>query len=168
MKNLKPLLIPTLLGLAALSTGANAAGEKKLTEQQVPKPVLEAFHKAYPHASNLKYEADRKGEKTVYEIEFKDQGIKREATYAAEGTLLETEEQVKPNTLPPTVTEALKKAHSHGTVEEAEKVMKPDGTVSGYEVEIKDGTQELEIHLDAAGKILRTEAEKEEGEIEIE
>ena len=33
----------TLLGLAALSTGANAGEEKKLTEQQVPKPVLEAF-----------------------------------------------------------------------------------------------------------------------------
>ncbi len=54
MKNLKPLLIPTLLGLAALSTGANAGEEKKLTEQQVPKPVLEAFHKAYPQAADIK------------------------------------------------------------------------------------------------------------------
>ena len=72
MKTIKTVLILTLLGLAVLSTGANAGEEKKLTEQQVPKPVLESFHKAYPHASDIKYEADRKGEKTVYEVEFKD------------------------------------------------------------------------------------------------
>ena len=159
MNNQNPLLISTLLGLAVLSTGAIAGGEKKVTEQQVPKPVLEAFHKAYPQAQDLKYEKDSNAGKTVYEVEFKDQGIEREATYTADGTLLETEEDIKPDSLPASITESLKKAHPHATVEEAEKVMKPDGTVSGYEVEIKDGKKELEIHLDAAGKILKTETE---------
>jgi len=164
MKTLTTLLIPTLLGLAALSTGANAGEEKKLTEQHVPKPVLEAFHKAYPQAADIKYEEEKEAGKTVYEVEFKDQGVKREASYAAEGTLVETEESIKPDELPAAVTEALKKAHPHATVKEAEKLMKPDGSVHGYEVEIKDGKKELEIHLDAAGKILKTEAEKGEAE----
>ncbi len=166
MKTLKTVLIPTLLGLAALSTGANASEEKKLTEQHVPKPVLESFHKAYPKATDIKYEEEKEAGKTVYEVEFKDQGAKREATYAADGTLLETEEYIKPDELPAPVAEALKKAHPHATVKEAEKVLKPDGSVSGYEVEIKDGKKEVEIHLDAAGKILKTEAEKEKGEAE--
>lgn len=166
MKTLKTVLIPTLLGLAALSTGANAGEEKKLTEQQVPKPVLEAFHTAYPQALGVKYEEDKVAGKTVYEVEFKDQGVEREATYAAEGTLIETEEDIKPDALPAAVTEALKKAHPHATLKEAEKLMKPDGSVSGYEVEIKDGKKEVEIHLDAAGKILKTETEKEKGETE--
>ncbi len=166
MKTLKTVLIPTLLGLAALSTGANAGEEKKITEQQVPKPVLEAFHKAYPQALDVKYEEEKEAGKTVYEVEFKEQGIKREATYAAEGTLLETKEDVKPDTLPAAITEALKKAHPRATVEEAEKIMKPDGSVSGYEVEIKDGKKELEIRLDATGKILKSGTEKKEGETE--
>ncbi len=166
MKNLKNVLIPALLGLAALSTGANAGGEKKLAEQQVPKPVLEAFHKAYPQATDIQYEAEKEAGKAVYEVEFKDQGVKREASYAAEGTLVETEESIKPDELPAAVTEALKKAHPHATVKEAEKVLKPDGSVSGYEVEIKDGKKEVEIHLDAAGKILKTGTEKEKGEAE--
>jgi len=166
MKALKIVLIPALLGLAALSTCANAAEEKKITVQQVPKPVLEAFHKAYPQALDVKYEVEKDAGKTVYEVEFKEQGIKREATYAAEGTLLETEEDIKPDTLPAAITEALKKSHPQATVEEAEKVMKPDGSVSGYEVEIKDGKKEFEIRLDATGKIFKTGTEKKEGETE--
>ncbi len=51
-------------------------------------------------------------------------------------------------------------------MKEAEKLLKPDGSIHGYEVEIKDGKKELEIHLDAAGKILKTETEKEKGEAE--
>jgi uncharacterized membrane protein YkoI len=157
----KSILIPALLGLAALSTVANAGEDKKLTEQQVPKPVLEAFHKAYPQATDLKYEKEIKGGKPAYEIEFKDQGAEREAYYSANGTLLETEEEIKPDELPPAVTEALKKAHPHATIAEAEKYIKPDGSISGYEVEIKDGNKELEIHFDLGGKILKTEVEKD-------
>ncbi len=49
------------------------------------------------------------------------------------------------------------KAHPKARIEEAEKVMQPDGTVSGYEVEIKVGGKELELELDTSGKILTTE-----------
>lgn len=166
MKPLKSLLMPTLLGLSVLSTGAIAGGEKKISEGQVPKPVLEAFHNAYPHAADLKYEADSKSGKTVYEIEFKHQGIEREVTYSANGTLLETEEAIKPDALPAAITEALRKAHPHATLEEVEQVMEPDGKVNGYEVEIKDGQKVWEVHLDIAGRILKTETEKEEDETE--
>jgi len=37
--------------------------------------------------------------------------------------------------------------------------MKPDGTLTGYEVEIKTGKKEVELHLDTNGKILKTENE---------
>ncbi len=37
--------------------------------------------------------------------------------------------------------------------------MKPDGTITGYEVEIKEEGKELELELDGSGKILRTERE---------
>jgi len=166
MNTVKRLSIPTLFGLAVISAGATAGGESKVAEQQVPQPVLEAFHKAYPQAQDIKYEKDSKAGKTVYEIEFQDKGLEREATYSANGVLLETEEDIKPDALPAAVTQALKKAHPHATLEEAEKVMKPDGKVSGYEVEVKEGEKEWEVHLDTAGKILKTEAEEEEGETE--
>ena len=158
-KNL--VLIPALLTLAALSTVANAGQEKKLTQKQVPKEVLEAFHKAFPQATNIKYESEGRKEKTVYEIDFNEQGLAREASYAANGSVLETEEEIKLEELPAAVTDAIMKAHPHATVAEAEKVLKPNGTISGYEVEIKDGGKELEIKLDTTGKILSTDREKD-------
>ena len=153
-----PLLIPCLLGLAIISAAA-AGAEKKLTEQQVPKPVLEAFHKAFPQAADVKFEVESKGGKPVYEVEFNDQGVEREASYSASGGLLETEEQIKPEALPAAVTEAIKKAHPQATVVEAEKILKSDGSLIGFEVEIKDGGKTLEIHLDHTGKIIKTEVD---------
>ncbi len=82
-------------------------------------------------------------------------------TYSAVGALLEIEETIQPDALPPAVTDAIKKAHPKATVTEAEKTLKPDGSVSGYEVEIKDGDKELEIHLDANGKIIKTKASED-------
>ena len=58
------------------------------------------------------------------------------------------------------VTDSIKKAHPQANVAEAEKIFKPDGSVSGYEVEFKDGGKSLEIHLDQNGKMLKTEVEK--------
>ena len=51
----------------------------------------------------------------------------------------------------------IKKAHPKAEIKEAEKLMKADGTVTGYEVEVKTGKKKLELELDAAGKILKTE-----------
>ena len=143
-----------LLSLALASTAANADNEKKVTEQQVPKAVLDAFHTAYPQATEAKFEKEGKG---VYEVEFKDQGTEREASYSAKGKLLSTEEDVQPDALPAAVTDAIKKAYPQATISEAEKNLKLDGTVHCYEVEIKDGAKALEVHLDPTGKILKTE-----------
>jgi len=159
MKTVKSLLIPTVVGFAILSTGAIAGKEDKLTEQQVPKAVLETFHKAYPQALDLKYEKEEEAGKPAYEVEFTDQGVKREATYAADGKLLKTEEGIDPAALPANVAEAVKKAYPQATIKEAEKKFKADGTFKAYEVELKDGKKELEICLDEAGKILKTKVE---------
>jgi uncharacterized membrane protein YkoI len=159
MKTSQRLLVPTLIGFALLSTGALADSDKKLTEQQVPKAVMEAFHKAYPQATELTFEKEKKAGKAAYEIEFNDQGMSREANYAADGKLLGTEEEVTLDALPASIAEAVKKAHPQATIKEAEKKYKPDGTLHCYEVEINDGKKSLEIHLDESGKILKTKAD---------
>ena len=45
------------------------------------------------------------------------------------------------------------------SIKEAEKLMKPDGTVTGYEVEIKADGKKIELELDVSGSILKTENE---------
>ena len=147
--------------LIAAFTLASAAGAKEVPVKQVPPAVHTAFQKAYPEAKGAKYSEDTKDGKATYEVEFTDKGKKLEATYSADGTPLEVEETVKVGELPEAVIKSVKEAHPHATVKEAEKVLKPDGTVTGYEVEIADGKKRLELELDANGAIQKTEADDE-------
>ncbi len=152
------LAVLTLTGFASL---AAVAAEKELSAGQIPQAVHEAFQKAYPAAKKAKYSEKTKDGKIVYEVEFKEGGRELEATYGAEGALMEVEEEIKTTELPETVVNAVKKAHPQAELKEAEKVFKPDGTLSGYEVEVTDGKKKLELDLDAAGTILKTEEEQD-------
>ena len=147
-------VIPLLIAFAVLIYATiMAAMENK---RRVPAAVYEAFYKAYPQARDVTFEKDRQAGTAVIEVEFDNQGVRTEATYTRDGLLLEIEEDIKPDQLPETIVEALRTAYPYATLTEAEKITKTDGTVSGYEVELK---QELEIHLDASGKILNTKAD---------
>lgn len=148
--------IMAALAAACLLTGPANAGEKELGRHQVPKAVLEAFEKAQPGAKGVEYEREEFEGKAAYEAEYKVDGKEYEFLYAADGTLLRKDEEIDVQTLPEPVGQAIAKAHPGAKVKEAEKVMSPDGAITGYEVEIKSAGKELELELDAAGKVLKT------------
>jgi uncharacterized membrane protein YkoI len=153
------IMITAALGaFLGLSSQVNA-GEKELSKHQVPKAVLEAFEKAHPDAKGLEFEEETFEGKAAYEVEYKENGREYELLYDADGALVQKEEEIDAQALPEPVVQAVTKAHPKGKIKEAEKVMKPDGTVTGYEVEIKEGGKELELELDTSGQILRTERE---------
>ena len=79
--------------------------------------------------------------------------------YSADGKLLQKEEEIDVKGLPDTVVQAILKAHPKAKIKEAEKLMTPDGTVTGYEVEIKADGKKIELELDVSGNILKTENE---------
>ena len=150
-----------LSGLLAFSLGVNADEEKKLTEQQVPNNVQEAFQKAYQDAKDVKYKEEITDRKALFEIEFKQKSKELEALYSAAGLLLKTEEEIKITELPAHIVQVIEKAYPKAQLKEAEKILKPDGVISGYEVEIEDGKNEVKLELDTSGKILKTEANKD-------
>jgi uncharacterized membrane protein YkoI len=146
------IAVPMILGQAN-------AGEKELKKDQVPKAVIAAFEKAYPNAKGVEFEEEIFEGKTAYEVEYKKDGKEYEFLYSAEGVLLQKEEEIDVKTLPDPVIQAILKAHPKAKIKEAEKLMKPDGTVTGYEVEIKVAGKEIELELDVSGNILKTENE---------
>ena len=139
--------------------GQANAGEKELHKNKVPKAVIAAFEKANPNAKGLEFEEEVFEGKTAYEVEYKKDGKEYEFLYSADGVLLQKEEEIDVKTLPDPVVQAILKAHPKAKIKEAEELMKPDGTVTGYEVEIKVAGKELELELDVSGKILKTENE---------
>ena len=148
-------IITAALGILLGVVGQANAGEKELSKNQVPKAVIDAFEKAHPDAKGVKYEEEIFAGKTAYEVEYKQNGKEFEFSYGADGTLLQKEEEIDVKALPNPVVQAVLKAHPKATMEKAEKVMKPDGTVTGYEADIKVAGKEIELELDVRGKVLK-------------
>jgi uncharacterized membrane protein YkoI len=147
------------LGTLMAVLGSVNAEEKELSKNQVPKAVIEIFEKAYPNAKGLEFEEEMFEGKVAYEVEYKKNGLEYEFLYSTDGTLLLKEEEIDGEMLPIPVVLAIKKAYPKAEIKEAEQVMKPDNTVTGYEVEIKAAGKEIELELDVDGNILKTENE---------
>ena len=152
-------IMSVALVAASMILGQANAGEKELKKDQVPKEVIAAFEKAYPNAKGLEFEEETFAGKAAYEVEYKENGVEYEFLYSADGKLLQKEEEIDVKALPDTVVQAILKAHPKAKIKEAEKLMKPDGTVTGYEVEIKADGKKIELELDVSGNILKTENE---------
>ncbi|HEY8157586.1 MAG TPA: PepSY domain-containing protein [Methylobacter sp.] len=157
MKN--QYLITAVLATLPMILGQANAGEKELSKNQVPKAVIDAFEKDYPNAKASEFEQETFEGKTAYEVEYKENGKEVALLYGDDGTLLQKEEEIDGKSLPKPVAQAVKKAHPKAEIKEVEKLMKPDGTLTGYEVEIKTAGKKTELELDTNGKILKTEKE---------
>jgi uncharacterized membrane protein YkoI len=81
------LMIVIALVSTLLASGSVLAG-KDVTEQQVPPAVLKTFKSVYPNVSDVEYEEKTKNGQTVYKIEFKENGLKHEVVYSADGKVL--------------------------------------------------------------------------------
>jgi uncharacterized membrane protein YkoI len=157
------------LGWVALCTGlvlAIVAVAADKQPEQPPQEVALADLPAAAHAAVEKFVAggtvkkiDKEIEagKVVYDVEatVKDKHV--EATVAADGTVLSTEERVAFDSLPTAVREATEKYFGGTKTLHASKEIE-DGKTS-FEVEGKKGDSKVTLKLDDAGKILEEEKE---------
>ena len=149
--------ITTVMAAVFIVLGQANAGEKEEDKDQVPEAVLEAFEKAYPNAEAIEFEKEMIGDKTVYEVEYKENDREHEILYDSDGVILRKEETIDIKLLPEPIVQAISNAYPQVFIKEAEMVMGPDGTITGYEVEIKTAGKKLELELDAHGKIMEAE-----------
>ena len=81
--------------------------------------------------------------------------------YSAEGFLIETEEEIEIAELPALIVHVIGKHYPKVLVKEAEKILKPDEAVGGYEVEIEYGKKEVKLELNTSGRVLKIESNKD-------
>lgn len=155
MKN-QTLTTAALVTLTMILGQTNAGG-KDLSKGQVPKAVIDAFEKAFPNIKPSEFETETFEGRAVYEVEYTEYGKEYELLYSADGILVQKEEEIDVKSLPEPVAQEVNKAYPEATIKEVEKVMKPDGSLTGYEVEIKSEGKKIELELDVNGKILKTE-----------
>jgi hypothetical protein len=68
-----------------------SCNEKKISASEVPQPAVAAFNEKYPGATDVQWETEKKGDKTIYEAEFKFNGKKIEAEFEAGGNFIQEE-----------------------------------------------------------------------------
>ncbi len=147
---------------------AMEAKEAKMSQKDLPGAVLTAFQKAYPKAkiNGVSTENDSTGKVTEFEIESAEGAAKRTIALAADGTILEVEEDITMKDLPQNAQEEIAKTYPKGEAKMIERVMK--GDVITFEALIQSGETSAEMVFDKTGKVIKSEkkAEDEEGDEE--
>lgn len=144
--------------MLALCLGLGTGYAQKVKEAEVPAAVKDAFAKKYP---GLKGEWEK--EDGNYEAEFDGKVDKKEVEgsvlISADGSILETEEEISTGTLPKGVSEYVTKNLGGKKIGEAFKITNAKGEIS-YEIEIgKD-----EYLFDNNGGFIKKIDKKEEKE----
>ena len=125
----------------------------------VPQKVKEAFAKKFPTAKKVKWD---KESETEWEAEFKMNKTEYSANFMADGTWKETEHEIDEKEIPAIVKKALSTNFPGYETEEVEISETAQGMV--YEFEIEKGETEMEVAIDASGKVVKQEVKKEDKE----
>jgi hypothetical protein len=122
---------------------------------EVPEIVKKAFAKNYPNVTKVEWSIAKKGE---YEAEFDLNKTEMSVIIDNNGTILETESEIKEADLPQAIKATLAKDYADYKINEITKT-DAKGVVT-YEMEAKPKKKEFELVFDNNGKLLKQEEEK--------
>lgn len=144
-----------LLAVAAGITTASFAQTKEKEEKDekyekkeqanVPAVVKQAFTKQFPGAT-AKWEK----EDGMYEANFKHMNHEMSAVFEANGSMTESEMEIKVTELPASAQGYVKEHYKNAAIKEAAKITKANGEVN-YEAEVHG----KDLLFDVAGKFLK-------------
>jgi len=152
-----PILAAVLLFVFA-GASALSAQEKAITQDQIPKVVMDALLAKFPKASIDKCTKAREFFTIVYDIEFNQEGRKFEADIKENGTYINYEKSIEAAALPKAVSDAIVKKYPNSVMKEIMEETEVKGKtekLSGYEVvlQLADG-REAEVKVSPAGKVI--------------
>ncbi|RFZ95590.1 hypothetical protein D0C36_08755 [Mucilaginibacter conchicola] len=145
MKNLK-ITAATLVAIAIGSVGM----AQSIPSTQVPQVVKATFEKTFPAVKRVKWEK----EKGDFEAGFKQGATEMSAVFKADGSLAETEAEIKPTDLPGNVMVYIKDHYKGAKIKEAAKITKANGEVN-YEAEVNG----KDILFDSSGNFIKVAAD---------
>ena len=158
-------LVAAALAALALAAAA-AADEEKVPLDKAPKAVLDAAKKRFPKAEVVGVSKETEKDKTVYEVELKENGKTIDVTLTPDGAVTAIEQEIDAKELPKAVAEALDKKYPKATYNSVEVVYAvTDGkeSLDFYEVELTTADKKVfEVKLAADGKIKEEEEKKPE------
>jgi uncharacterized membrane protein YkoI len=149
MKRKFVLVTCILLSLSAIGF----AKEKPLTKSQLPPAVRKTADEQSKGATVRGYSSEVANRKLEYEVQLTLNGKSRDVTIAADGRVLEIEDEVTISELPAAVRDGIQQKAGTGTIVKVESLAK-NGKVVAYEAQVRNGAKRSEIQVGPDGKSL--------------
>ena len=122
----------------------------------LPEAVVAAFNAKYAGAEEVRWGKESDNE---FEAEFELNEKEMTASFDTSGKWMETEAKLSEEDLPAPILQTLKSQFGDYRIVQAESLEKA-GETAVYEVKLEKGESELEVVLDASGKVVKKEQEK--------
>jgi hypothetical protein len=155
MKTITHPLAIVLFIIASTLVSPAFGQEQSLKKRNVPKPVLEAFSKAYPNATIKGFAKEIEKGVVEYEVESVEGKIHRDISYGSDGSVIVVEESMDFKDLPEPVRNAVTKNHPKAKITVCEKVT--EASVVRYELLLKTGKKKTELVFNADGTLEKKE-----------
>ena len=147
-------VLSLITGLAALMSAQ--AQEKKIRREDLP-PAVEKTVAAQSQGATIKgFSTEVEAGKTLYEVELTVNGHGKDISMDKDGKIVEVEEEVAMDSLPPEVKAGLTKAAGSGTITKVESLTK-GGKLVAYEAGVKNGPKHSEVQVGPNGNKLAHE-----------
>jgi hypothetical protein len=143
-----------------LSTFAMAS-EKKVKLKDLPKAVQKTVQEQSKGATIRGLAEESDDGKTFYELELRVKGHTRDVLIDVDGAVVEVEEEVALEALPPIVKSSFQTHAGKGKILLVESISKND-TIVAYEAQIKTGRKLSEVKVGADGQFISSENDEDE------
>ena len=111
------------------------AADTKIPFSELPPAVQNAAKAQTRGAQVVGANSEKENGRTIYEVETKVNGKSRDLNFDVDGKLLEIEQEVGIDTIPPAAKDALVKKAGSGTIQKVESITQGDAV--SYEASIK-------------------------------
>jgi len=129
------------------------AAEKRIERKDLPPAVEKTVTEQSKGATIRGLSREVEGGKTLYEVELAVDGHGRDVSIDEQGRVVEIEDEVSLNALPPAVRQGLEKAAGTGQIAKVESLTKA-GKLVAYEAVVRSGSKRSEIQVGPDGKAL--------------
>jgi hypothetical protein len=150
---MKTNLVIAIVATGLLLAGSASAQEKKIKRSDLP-PAVEKTVAAQSAGATIKgFSTEKEKGQTLYEVELTVNGHSKDISMAADGSIVEVEEQVAMDSLSAEVKAGLQAKAGKGKILKVESLTKKDKLVA-YEAQVDTNGKKSEVQVGPDGKPL--------------
>jgi uncharacterized membrane protein YkoI len=150
---MQQMLMISFLVCGLMTVSIARAQEKKIKRTELL-PAVEKTIAEQSNAGTIRgFSTEVEDGKRLYEVELTVKGHGKDVSMDEQGNVVEVEEQISMDSLPPAVRKGLTEAARGGTILKIESITK-NGKLVAYEADVKSAAKRSEIQVSPDGKTL--------------